>query len=88
MKWFVIATLGALAACGGNSGTVSVTLTTAPGSHLLDNVQSLHVTNTNPMQVHDVARSSDGFDLALVAVGADGRDGDLDAAVHGVPPSG
>jgi hypothetical protein len=60
-----LAVLAAVAACDGNSGLVSVSLTSAPGSHLLDDVQTLHVTNANPHEVHDVSRTSSGFDLAL-----------------------
>jgi hypothetical protein len=51
--------------CEGNSGLVSVTLTTQPGSTLLDGVQTLRVTNTAPPEVHEVSRTSSGFDLAL-----------------------
>lgn len=53
-----------LAACEGTSGTLSITLATAPGTNL-DAVQTLRVTITNPMQQYTVARTSSGFDLDL-----------------------
>jgi hypothetical protein len=55
----------ALAACTSSTGTVRVSLITAPGSHLLDAVQTLRVTLTQPRKVIEATRSSTGFDLAL-----------------------
>jgi len=52
-------------ACSGASGTVAVKLTTAPGSHVLDPVQQLRLTLTNPRRVVEATRSAAGFDLAL-----------------------
>lgn len=54
-----------LAACGGESGTISVSLTTAPGSTVLDGVQTLQLTVTEPREVFTAERSSDGFDISL-----------------------
>lgn len=56
--------LACLAACEGNTGTLAITLTTAPGTNL-DEVQTLRVTLTSPMQQYTVARTSRGFDLDL-----------------------
>lgn len=59
----------AAAACGGTTGTIGLDLATAPGSKLLDAVQRLRVTLTDPHQVVEAARSGSGsgsgFDLAL-----------------------
>lgn len=60
-----LAFLPLLAACEGETGTLSVTLTTAPGSTLLDAVQTLRMTITNPHQVVTAERDSDGFELAI-----------------------
>lgn len=59
--------LAALALCGcaGTTGTVAVTLLTAPDSHVLDAVQRLRLTITEPHQVVEAARGATGFDLAL-----------------------
>ncbi|HSS02774.1 MAG TPA: hypothetical protein VLM79_37190 [Kofleriaceae bacterium] len=55
----------ALCACSGTSGTLVVELTTAPGSQVLDPVQHLRLTLTNPREVVEADRSSSGFDVAL-----------------------
>jgi hypothetical protein len=55
----------ALCACTGTTGTVAVELITAPDSHVLDPVQRLRLTITQPHQVVEAARSSAGFDLVL-----------------------
>lgn len=58
-------TLGALAACAGTTGTIRLDLATAPGSHLLDGVERLRVTLTEPHQVVEATRTARGFELAL-----------------------
>ena len=55
----------ALCACGGATGTVSVELVTAPGSHVLDAVQRLRLTLSDPPEVVEAMRSGNGFELAL-----------------------
>lgn len=65
----VVTILACLGACNGKQGTLDISLVTAPGANL-DNVQTLHVTVTNPMHVYTIARTDGGFDLNL----------DLDAA--------
>ena len=60
-----VAVLGALAACAGKTGTISVSLVTAPGSTVLDPVQTLRMTVTDPQQVLTAQRTSSGFDIAL-----------------------
>ena len=55
----------ALAACTGKTGTISVSLTTAPGSTVLDSVQTLRLTLTNPPSTQTAQRTADGFDLAV-----------------------
>ena len=63
-----------LAACNGTVGTLSVTLTTAPGSTLLDGAQTLNLTITNPHQVTTATRGAHGFtiDLQMPATTATG----------------
>jgi len=55
----------AMAACTGTTGTVKLDLTTAPGSRVLDAVDQLRLTITNPHQVIEARRTAAGFDLAL-----------------------
>jgi len=62
MRW--LAAL-ALCACTGTVGTIDLRLTTAPDSHVLDAVQRLRVTITNPRQVVEAGRSGSGFSIVL-----------------------
>lgn len=55
----------ALAACSGETGTLAVTLTTAPGSTLLDGVEKLQLTLTNPPQVETAVRTNGRFSISL-----------------------
>ncbi|MEO7733856.1 MAG: hypothetical protein ABIY55_23025, partial [Kofleriaceae bacterium] len=52
-----------LSACSGTTGTVTLELATAPGSHVLDAVDRLRVTLAG--QVIEATRTASGFDLAL-----------------------
>lgn len=54
-----------LAACNGTVGTLSIRLTTAPGSTLLDPAQTLKLTITNPHQVTTATRGPNGFTIDL-----------------------
>jgi hypothetical protein len=54
-----------LAACNGQNGDVTISLATAPGSTVLDSVQTLRLTITNPMQVTTAERTDHGFDIVL-----------------------
>lgn len=63
MKALVVLT--ALAGCAGQTGTVTVELATAPGSTLLDGVQTLRLVLTNPRRETTAERTSSGFDLAI-----------------------
>jgi len=60
--------------CQATVGTVDVSLVTAPGSTLLDGVQTLRLVLTNPHQVTTATRTSGGFaiDLQLDASGDTG----------------
>jgi hypothetical protein len=64
----------AAAGCQATAGTVDVSLTTAPGSTLLDSVQTLRLVLTNPHQVSTATRTDAGFaiDLQLDATGDSG----------------
>jgi len=62
VKWWPLVLVG----CSGSVGTVSVSLTTAPGSHVLDTVETLQLTITNPHEVTTAHRSaSGGFDIVI-----------------------
>lgn len=54
-----------LGACAGETGTIQLELTTAPGSTVLDGVQRLRVTLTDPPVVVEAPRIDDGFDLLI-----------------------
>ncbi len=84
-----------LAGCAGTDGTLDISLTTAPGSTVMDNVQTLAVTLTNPTELHEIARGADGFSLSL-ALGAsdtpralviDGRDASGAVIASGASPA-
>jgi hypothetical protein len=70
----VVAALALVGGCQATSGTVDVSLVTAPGSTLLDGVQTLRLVLTNPHQVTTATRTSGGFviDLQLDATGDTG----------------
>jgi len=55
----------ALVACQGETGTIALGLTTAPGSAVLDPVERLQVRLTNPPAVFEATRTDDGFRLAI-----------------------
>jgi len=61
-----------LVACSGQSGTLAISLATAPGSNLLDSAESLKLTLTYPAQTTTATRSSTGFDITI-DVPADGN---------------
>jgi hypothetical protein len=81
----VLAAVAVAAGCSGETGTLSVTLTHAPGSTLLDNVQTLRMTLTNPRHVVMAERTGSGFSLAL-ELEATGEAGALQ--VEGLDSSG
>jgi hypothetical protein len=61
--------------CQGTVGTVDVTLATSPGSTLLDSVQSLKLTLTNPAMTQTAQKTSTGgfaIDIQLDATGDQG----------------
>ncbi|MGE0549304.1 MAG: hypothetical protein AB7O24_16120 [Kofleriaceae bacterium] len=62
MKWLAIALV---TACSGQTGTVSVELTTAPGSQLIDSVTRIRMTVTNPHAELEATRGANGFNLAI-----------------------
>jgi hypothetical protein len=74
IRLFALAGLALSACSGGTTGTVAVEIVTSPGSQLLDAVQTLRMTLTNPRQVTETTRSGTGFALALEfdSVGASG----------------
>jgi hypothetical protein len=72
----VRAALLLLAACGGGTGTLTVALATAPGSTVLDPVQTLRLTVTSPHQVYEATRNANGFTID-VSFDANGENGAL-----------
>ena len=59
----LVAALGG--ACAGDTGTLDLSLVTAPGSPLLDDVTRLRITLTSPRTVLEATRGADGFELVL-----------------------
>ena len=90
-----LAAIALAAGCSGTVGTLSVSLTTAPGSTLLDAVQQLRLTVTNPRQVTTANRTSGGFTIALdlpatgdpSALLVDGLDGAGQLVASGASPA-
>jgi hypothetical protein len=64
-----------LCACSGGVGTVDVSLTTAPGSHVLDNVETLRMTITNPHEVTTATKSAAGGFAIVIDKPANGVTG-------------
>lgn len=60
-----LAAIALAAGCTGTVGTVSVSLVTAPGSTVLDAVQTLRLTVTNPRQVTTASRTASGFAIVI-----------------------
>ena len=55
-----------LAGCESTTGTIRLELATAPGSTVLDGVETLRLTLTNPREVEEAPRGANGsFDLTL-----------------------
>jgi uncharacterized protein len=83
-----------LAACSGDVGVITVDLATAPGSTLLDDVQTLRLVVTDPHKVVTAQRSGDGFDLGFGlpadgtsgAIVVDGLDANGDVIASGATP--
>jgi hypothetical protein len=69
-----LAAIAVVAGCQGTVGTVDVTLATSPGSTILDGVQTLRLTLTDPPQVQTAQRVGGGFaiDVELPATGNPG----------------
>jgi hypothetical protein len=65
-----------LGACTNETGTIQLELTTAPGSTVIDGVQRLRVTLTDPPVVVEAPRVDDRFDL-VIDVEATGTAGSL-----------
>lgn len=84
----------ALAACSGDAGVITVDLATAPGSTLLDNVQTLRMVVTDPRKVVTAERSGNGFEIALdvpaegtsAAILVDGLDASGSVIASGATP--
>ncbi|NVB77608.1 MAG: hypothetical protein HOV81_04355, partial [Kofleriaceae bacterium] len=62
MRWLALL---ALAACTGETGTLSVSLTAAPDSDLIARIDRLDLTLTNPFQMVSSMRTSRGLDISL-----------------------
>lgn len=66
-----------LAGCVGADGTIAITIVTAPGSAVMDDVTHVRMTLTNPLQVVEADRDADGgFDLVIEVV-AEGPSGEV-----------
>jgi len=70
--------LAVLAGCSGSAaGTLDITLATAPGSHVMDAVQTLRLVVTNPHQVQMATRDSNGFTIGIDLDATTGQSGSL-----------
>lgn len=93
MRQLALVTL-ACAACTDGPGVIDVQLAVAPGSTVLDGVETLRMTITNPRRVVMAQRSSSGFDLALEldatgassAITVDGLDAQGTVVASGATP--
>jgi hypothetical protein len=85
----------ALVACQGETGTITLGLTTAPGSTVLDRVERLQVRLTHPPTVLEATRANGGFQLALEveatdesgAIVVNGFDGANELVATGMSPA-
>jgi len=83
-----------LVACDSDIATIKVELATAPGSTILDGVQTLRMEVTEPKKVVTAERTSDGFELGLdlpaegtsAAIYVDGFDADGNLVANGATP--
>lgn len=88
------ALLLALAACDSEVATLDVALATAPGSTILDGVQTLRMEITEPTKVVMAERSGDGFELGIdlpaegttASILVDGFDADGNLVANGATP--
>jgi uncharacterized protein (TIGR00251 family) len=71
------AVLAALLGACGHSGTIDITVVTAPGSHILDTVTDARLTLSLPLTVVNAPRNPDGTFTLSLDVTADGPDGDV-----------
>lgn len=85
----------ALAACSGDAAVITVDLATAPGSTLLDSVQTLRMIITDPRRVVTAERTGNGFDLGFdvpaegtsAAILVDGLDASGSVIASGATPN-
>lgn len=75
MRTALVAVL-ALAGCQDQSGTIELGLITAPSSTIIDGIEKLRVTITEPRETFEAVRTSSGFDL-VIEVDATGGPGQL-----------
>ncbi|HUS63873.1 MAG TPA: kelch repeat-containing protein [Kofleriaceae bacterium] len=75
MKW--IALLALAAACGGETGTITVEVVAAPGGDLLERIERVRATLSSPREVTEAVRDEDGRLEVELEVTADGRGGSL-----------
>ncbi|MEM9491006.1 MAG: kelch repeat-containing protein [Myxococcota bacterium] len=73
-----VATGSVLAGCGGQSGLITVEIKSAPGSDLLERVDSVRATLTEPLVVIEAERDSDGRLAIELEVDAEGQSGFLE----------
>jgi hypothetical protein len=64
-----------LGGCGGEEGTITIELVTAPGSDLLERIQRARLTLSNPEQVVEAERDEDGELSLSLEVVAEGQSG-------------
>lgn len=85
MKRAALALAALLTACGADRGTIAVTVVAAPGSDLLDRVERLRATLSEPHTVFEAERDEGGIALSLEI---DAREAIGDVAIEGFDAGG
>lgn len=96
MRWSRAALLALFVACGGETGTITVDIAAAPGGDLLERIERVRATLSNPREVTEAERDEEGRLVVELEVTADGRggfltlegfDGDGELIARGTSPS-
>ncbi len=77
LRFLLPALVSLFGACGGQEGTIAITVVGAPDSELLPRIESLRATLSNPLTVFEGQRDANGVLNIEIDLKADGRSGDL-----------
>jgi hypothetical protein len=77
-SWLLcVALASSLGACGGQEGTIGITIVGAPNSDVLPQIQRIEATLLNPLRTFEGTRGSDNQLNLSIELRADGSSGDL-----------